>query len=50
LRQEKIEGLGIAFVRIPAQWILRDPEAVASLIMSLCARELDIDELDESLL
>ena len=50
VRQAKIEATGIAFVRIPASWVLRDPEAVASLIISLCARELEIDDLDESLL
>jgi very-short-patch-repair endonuclease len=43
IRQEKIEALGIAFVRFPARWVLRDPKAVASLIISLCAHEIDID-------
>ena len=48
-RQLKIEATGIAFVRFPARWVLRNPDEVANLILSICAGEIDIDDLDESL-
>ena len=49
IRQQEIEGSGISFVRIPASYVLRDPDAVAQLIFRICSGELGIDDLDLSL-
>ena len=49
-RQSDIEATGIAFVRLPARWILRNPGEVVDIILRLCSGELVIDDLDESLL
>ena len=48
-RQANVEALGICFVRIPARWVLRDPDEVANVILSLCSGEITMDDLDDSL-
>ena len=45
-RQKAIEETGIAFLRVSARAILRDPDAVASLILMVCRGELSLDDLD----
>ncbi|MEI8283000.1 MAG: DUF559 domain-containing protein [Armatimonadota bacterium] len=49
-RQQAIEVTGIAFLRLPARFILRDPDAAAELVLSVCRGELALEDLDPSLL
>ena len=46
-RQSQIEATGIAFVRIPASWVLQDPDEVAQFVLDICAGIIKLDELDE---
>ena len=45
-RQQDIEGTGIAFLRLPARFILRDPDGAAALVLSVCRGELTLEDLD----
>ena len=45
-RQQAVEAIGIAFLRLPARFILRDPDAAADLVLSVCRGELGLDDLD----
>ena len=45
-RQSVIEATGIAFLRLSARSILRDPDAVADLVLMVCRGEIHLDELD----
>ena len=49
-RQSAVEDTGIAFLRLSAQPILRDPDAVASLVLAVCRGEIALEDLDENLL
>lgn len=49
LRQQEIEATGVAFVRIPASWVLKNPSEVADFILLLCSGELKVDDIDELL-
>ncbi len=50
IRQQEIETTGIAFLRIPARFILREPDNAAAFVLSVCRGEISLDELDESYL
>ena len=50
LRQEAIEATGIAFLRVSAIAILRDPDYVAELVLNVCRGELEFDDFESNLL
>ncbi len=47
VRQKEIEALGIVFVRIPAKWVLRNPDEVVRFIFDICSGEIRIEDLEE---
>lgn len=47
-RQRAIEQLGIKFLRISAQRVLKNPLAVSQLIIRICTGELNIEDLEPS--
>ncbi len=50
IRQQRIEATGVAFVRIPASWVLRNPGEVAQFILDICAGIILLEDLDERFL
>ena len=50
IRQVAIEATGIAFLRIPARWILRDPDEAAEFVLMFCRGEIKLEDVDPSLL
>ena len=50
VRQEQIEATGVAFLRIPARWVLKDPDAAAEFVLSICAGKICLDDVDEKFL
>lgn len=50
IRQQEIEATGIAFLRISARYVLREPDNAAAFILSVCRGELLLEELDDSFL
>ena len=49
-RQQSIEATGVAFVRIPASSVLRNPDEVAKFILDICAGVIALEDLDEKYL
>lgn len=49
-RQSRIESTGVAFIRIPARWVLRNPDEVACFILDICAGVIGLEDLDPDLL
>jgi very-short-patch-repair endonuclease len=45
-RQKAIEKLGIRFLRISAQGILKHPYDVAQLIIQTCTGEINLEDLE----
>ncbi|MBS1701422.1 MAG: DUF559 domain-containing protein [Armatimonadetes bacterium] len=46
VRQEEIEAIGIAFLRLPASFVLRTPDEAAQLVLNVCRGEVKLEDLD----
>ena len=48
VRQQAVEQTGIAFLRLSARSILRDPDEVAEFVLKVCSGEIPLDDVDPS--
>ena len=46
IRQKALEQLGIRFLRISAQRVLKHPNDVAQLIIQICTGEINLEDLE----
>lgn len=50
IRYRELEELGVSFVRLPLEWVLKKPNEASEFVLDICRGFRTVDELDESFL